>query len=93
MDPARLVALPILEGAPLSELEPAAARMWWRRAGTGEVLVREDEPGETFGLLVEGAVAVSRRSQHEGSGTVAHHLADATPGAILGELSVLRGRP
>lgn len=93
VDAARLVALPILEGAPLSELEPAAARMWWRRATAGEVLVREGEPGETFGLLVEGAVAVTRRSQRKGAGSEPHHLADASPGSILGELSVLRGQP
>ena len=93
VDPARLAALPILEGAPLSELEPAATRMWWRRADTGEVLVQEGEPGETFGLLVEGAVAVTRHSLRKGPGSEPHHLADATPGSILGELSVLRGQP
>lgn len=59
--------------------------MWWREALPGEVLVREGEPGETFGLLVEGSVSVTR-----GGG---HHLADASPGSILGELSVLRGQP
>lgn len=59
--------------------------MWWREAESGEVMVREGEPGETFGLLVEGSVSVTR-----GDG---HHLADAGPGSILGELSVLRRQP
>ncbi|HVA73097.1 MAG TPA: GNAT family N-acetyltransferase [Acidimicrobiales bacterium] len=91
VDPARLASLPILEGATITELAPAARRMWWREAQAGEVLLREGEPGDTFGLLVEGAVAVTRRSTRPGAGAEPHHLADANPGSILGELSVLRG--
>ena len=93
VDAARLASLPLLQGATPAELAPAATRMWWRQAETGEVLVREGEPGDTFGLLVEGAVSVSRRSTRPGAGAEPHHLADAIPGSILGELSVLRGQP
>jgi CRP-like cAMP-binding protein len=93
VDAGRLVSLPLLEGASASDVAPAAALMWWRRASTGEVLVEEGEPGDTFGLLVEGSVSVTRRSKRPGAGTEPRHLADATTGSILGELSVLRGRP
>lgn len=90
---ARIASLPILQGATPEELAPAAARMWWREATAGEVLVREGEPGETFGLLVEGAVSVTRRSARPGAGDEPHQLAIASPGSILGELSVLLGQP
>ena len=93
VDPSRLVDLPILAGATTAEVEPAAARMWWRRAEAGEVLVREGDPGDTFALLVEGRVAVSRRSMRPGGAGSEHHLADAGAGSILGELAVLRGQP
>lgn len=93
VEAARIASLPILEGATAAELGPAAARMWWREASAGEVLVREGEPGDTFGLLVEGSVSVTRRSTRPGAGGEPHHLADASPGSILGELSVLRGQP
>lgn len=93
VDAARLMALPILDGATVTEVEPAAARMWWRDAEPGEILVREGEPGETFALLVEGTVEVSRRSIRPGGGGAAHHLADASGGSILGELSILRNQP
>ena len=93
VDAARLVALPILAGATAAEVEPAAARMWWREAEPGEVLVREGEPGDTFALLVDGGVAVSRRSIRPGGAGLPHHLAQAGAGSILGELAVLRNQP
>lgn len=93
VDPARIASLPILEGSTADDVAPAAARMWWREAEAGEVLVREGEPGDTFALLVEGEVSVGRRSMRPGGGGGEHHLADATAGSILGELAVLRHQP
>jgi len=86
--PQRLASLPILAGANPDDLAPAAARMWSRSAEPGEVLVREGEPGDTFWLLLEGAVSVTRSSP---SGV--QLLAEAPAGSILGELSVLRHQP
>jgi protein lysine acetyltransferase len=62
--------------------------MWLRRADAGEVLAREGDAGDTFGLILEGEVEVSRRSRGGSS-----PLAEAGPGSLLGELAVLRGQP
>ncbi len=81
---ASLAALPLLEGASGADLEALAGLTRPGRAGPGQVLGREGEPGRTFWLLIEGRVAVTLRGRH---------LADAGPGSILGELALLRGRP
>ncbi len=65
-----------------------AAALRPRPLAPGEVLMREGEPGDTFALLVEGQVAVTRAGRHR-----AQDLAVASAGSILGELAVLRGRP
>jgi CRP-like cAMP-binding protein len=59
-----------------------------RRLAPNEVLMREGEEGETFALIVEGDVAVTR-----GDGRQCRLLARAGPGSILGELAVLRHQP
>lgn len=81
---ASLAALPLLEGASEAELETLAGLTKPGRASPGEVLGREGEAGRTFWLLIAGRVAVTLGG---------HHLADAGPGSILGELALLRGRP
>lgn len=84
LDLGRLAALPLLGGLDAAHLEPIAARMQLRRAAPGEVLSREGDPGHTFWLVLEGEVQVTIGERW---------LADAGPGAILGELSVLRHQP
>jgi RimJ/RimL family protein N-acetyltransferase len=52
------------------------------------VLAREGEPGETFGLVLDGTVSVTREAP------AGDRLLDEVgPGSILGELAVLRNRP
>ncbi|HEX4863557.1 MAG TPA: cyclic nucleotide-binding domain-containing protein [Acidimicrobiales bacterium] len=84
----QLASLSLLDGASPADLEAVAARMWCRQALPGEVLAREGEPGATFGLVLEGRVAVTR----EGFASVTR-LDEVGPGSILGELAVLRDRP
>jgi protein lysine acetyltransferase len=83
-----LASLPLLEGVDAGRLEEAAAHMWLRRAAPGEVLALEGEAGETFGLVLEGRVEVSRRSSRRTT-----RLAEAGAGSLLGELAVLRRQP
>jgi CRP-like cAMP-binding protein len=59
-----------------------------RRLAPGEVLMREGADGDTFALIVEGEVLVTR-----GDGPKRRVLARASAGSILGELAVLRSRP
>ena len=75
-------------GVGAERLNEIAARMWRLRADAGEVLVRQGETGDTFGLVLEGEVRVSLESAHG-----PRLLADAQVGAILGELAVLRHQP
>jgi CRP-like cAMP-binding protein len=88
IDGKRLAPLSLLEGSPLPELDTVASRMWCRKALPGEVLAREGEKGETFGLVLEGTVAITRESP-DGD----RFLAEVGPGSILGELALLRNRP
>jgi CRP-like cAMP-binding protein len=83
-----LAPIPLLEGVEPERLDEVAERMWLRRAQPGEVLAREGDRGDTFGLVLEGEVEVSRRSRSGSS-----HLAQAGPGSLLGELAVLRRQP
>jgi GNAT superfamily N-acetyltransferase len=62
--------------------------MTTRSLAPNEVLMREGEPGDTFALLVEGEVAVTRQIGGE-----QHLLARAPAGSILGELALLRHQP
>ncbi len=83
-----LASLPLLEGASAAELDAVAERMWCRNAIAGEVLASEGEPGETFGLVLDGRVSVTRKSP-AGDQT----LDEVGRGSILGELAVLRHQP
>ncbi len=84
LDLEELAALPLLSGTPVERLAAAALHLRPCTAPAGEVLGREGEPGEVFWLLLEGRVAVSIGGRH---------VADAGPGSILGELSLLRNQP
>lgn len=82
--PAGLTGLALLSGASPAELDALTAAMEPCSAPAGQVLGREGEPGTTFWLLLEGRVSVTIGG---------HHLADAGPGSILGELALLRRAP
>lgn len=53
----------------------------WRRAERGSVLMRENRPGDSFCILIEGKVSVSRQ------GVL---LSTLGPGVTFGEMSYLR---
>ena len=53
----------------------------WRRLDRGTVLMRENTPGDSFCVLIEGQVSVSRQGWH---------LSTLDPGVTLGEMTYLR---
>lgn len=53
----------------------------WRRLERGTVLMRENTPGDSFCILIEGQVAVSRQGWN---------LSTLGPGVTLGEMTYLR---
>ncbi len=53
----------------------------WRRLERGRVLMRENTPGDSFCILIEGQVAVSRQGWN---------LSTLGPGVTLGEMTYLR---
>ena len=53
----------------------------WRRLERGTVLMRENTPGDSFCILIEGQVAVSRQGWN---------LSTLDPGVTLGEMTYLR---
>jgi CRP-like cAMP-binding protein len=69
-------------------LDRFAARLEVCRLGSGARLIREGDEGLFFALITTGQVAVAR----DGPGGL-EHLAFAGPGALVGELSLLRGQP
>jgi CRP-like cAMP-binding protein len=83
-----LARLPLFSGCDPSELAAPASMLSPIDEPSGAVLAREGEPARSFLLVTKGEAAVLR---DEGSG--AHQVATVGPGAIVGELSVLRGAP
>lgn len=71
-----------VEGEDLAPLAMAAEEV---RFAEGEALFREAEPGDSLHVLVNGDVSV----EAEGAGRVAVRH----PGTVIGEMSVLSGRP
>lgn len=53
----------------------------WRRLERGTVLMRENTPGDSFCILIEGQVAVSRQGWN---------LSTLSAGVTLGEMTYLR---
>jgi CRP-like cAMP-binding protein len=86
--PGALGSLSILQGASPADLKDIAGRMHLTRADPGEVLGRQGETGEVFWLVLSGTVGISLTTA-QGDRTVAV----ARPGAIVGELAVLRSTP
>jgi CRP-like cAMP-binding protein len=54
----------------------------------GDVVMRQDDMGDTFVLVLDGEVEVSRENAGD-----AHVVARAGRGSVLGELAMLTGRP
>lgn len=83
-----LQGLGVLAGATRPQLEALAALVERVEYRAGEVLFAEGDRGQTFVILLEGAVAVSRATR-SGSGS----LGVGATGAIFGELSTITGEP
>ena len=85
---AELQGLALLEGATREQLDALAALVDRVEYSAGEVLFAEGDTGQTFVILVDGTVAVSRATR-SGSGS----LGVGATGAIFGELSTITGEP
>jgi len=83
-----LQGLALLDGATRPQLDALASRLERVEFAAGEVLFAEGDAGQTFVILLDGAVAVSRATR-SGSGS----LGVGAAGAIFGELSTITGEP
>lgn len=88
----RLASLDLLREVEPPQLDELAERLEARTLSSGDLLMRQDEPGTFFALVLEGGVVVEREHGADGDDEPVEHLADAGPGSILGELALLLGR-
>jgi CRP-like cAMP-binding protein len=73
----------VLDASELDSLAAGARRVDFDR---GEILIREDERGESMFALIGGEVEVSIRDARK-----ARHVATLYPGQLVGEMSLLTG--
>jgi CRP-like cAMP-binding protein len=83
-----LGGLSLFTGSGPNELAALASRLSAVDEPSGAVLARQGEAARSFLLVTTGEAAVLR-----GDGGGEHQVATIGPGAIVGELSVLRGAP
>ena len=76
--------VPLFRGMPDYALETVADRASETTFAEGETVTREGEPGETFYIVIEGHLHVSKH------GTLVGELG---PGDFLGEISLVDGGP
>ena len=81
--------VPLFQGLDHAEIRTIAQFMSCYGAPTGEVLLREGEPGDYLLLLLTGEVEVWK---HDNKGTK-KKIALATRGTTLGEMSLIDGEP
>jgi hypothetical protein len=79
-----LRSVPLFCPLPLDGLELLATGMRETRFATGETLMAEGEPGDTYLVIERGRVSVT---------TDGHHLRDQGPGNGVGEIALLRTVP
>jgi CRP-like cAMP-binding protein len=89
MEASSLASLELVAAAEPDQLNHLASLLRPHRLAAGEVLMREGEAGDTFALVIDGALSIWRERSGEGR----EHLANSGRGAILGELALLRGKP
>lgn len=87
-DRADLSSLELFDRSDERQLSTLASMLSPVDEPTGAVLARQGEPARSFLLVTTGEAAVLR---DDGGGE--HQVATIGPGAIVGELSVLRGAP
>ena len=88
MDITPLRRIPLFAGLDDAELARLAAVADTVELGAGDVLIREGDAGDALFVVLEGELAVTKRS-----GKVDVPLAVVGPGEVQGELAVLEGRP
>ena len=79
----------LFAGVPAPELDQVAVQSVERRFSVGEMLVRRGEPGTSMMILVQGRLRVSATSAEGRELT----LGLLGPGSVLGDMSVLDGKP
>jgi MFS family permease len=84
----RLLDQPLFAGLPTPRLEAAARALVPVSVGAGEAVVREGDRADRFYLVDAGSLRVSRRTD-AGEET----LRELGPGAVFGEIGLLRGIP
>ena len=85
-----LLARHLLVGSlPAADLAELVAALRPVEAATGEVIIRQGDPGEDLCLIVSGRLAV-RVDRPDGSSTV---LDEVGPGGVVGEMALLTGQP
>jgi putative ABC transport system ATP-binding protein len=72
-----------------SEIANIADRMQTRKYNSGDVVIRQDDPGEEFYLIGRGGAAVL--TQVAGGGE--HRVATLAPGDVFGEMALLTDEP
>ncbi len=88
MDSAPLRRIPLFAGLDDAELARLAAVADTVELEAGDVLIREGDAGDALFVVLDGELAVTKRS-----GKVDVPLAVVGPGEVQGELAVLEGRP
>jgi CRP/FNR family cyclic AMP-dependent transcriptional regulator len=80
----QLKAVPLFQGMTDSALEAVAALAREVEFADGQTVTREGEEGDSFFVLVDGRLQVSRNGRT---------IRELGPGDFLGEISLIDGRP
>ena len=84
---ALLGRVPAFTGLPEDLLGAMWERMESRTYATGELLMRQDDPGDCLLVLVEGSASVSKRAQ---DGTT-REIGEVRAGEVVGEMALITG--
>lgn len=79
-----LKSVPLFQGMTEGALEAVAGLASEVRFAHGQTVTREGDPGDSFFVVVDGVLTVSRRGKP---------IRDLGPGDFLGEISLIDGRP
>ena len=71
------------------DIDTFAGYMGVYRAQTGDIVIREDDPGDFMLLIVEGAMDILKKGAHGEP----QHVTSVGPGMTLGEMSMIDGEP
>ncbi len=84
VDPDQLRSVPLFEGMTDRAITAVAELADEAVFGDGDVLVREGDPGDRLFIVLDGSAAVAQGGRR---------IATLGPGAIIGEISLIDGRP